>query len=168
MCLGRGSLLASRPGHVQSETSQIFHQHKLWQGDPLCQKNRQNRHWWGCLPAEAAAAHACVTFWNSQTVAENWPKKTQQSWSLSMFKDRLETYHTPTETRWREIKGKQTMNICLLWKSECNTNFLHSKELPKGQNVFQAPDFPCQPGQHLKTFSTSFSLQPPATATMSW
>lgn len=41
MCLGRGSWLASRPGHVQNGTSRIFHRHKLWQGDPLCQRDRE-------------------------------------------------------------------------------------------------------------------------------
>jgi len=65
-------------------------------------------------------------------------------------------------------RGKQTLNICLLWKSKCYINFLHDKEQPKGQNVFQAPDFPCQPGQHLKTFSTSFSLRGPLPQLQRW
>lgn len=65
MCLGRGSSLASRPGHVQSETNQIFHLHKLWRGDPLCQRDRET---FVKMPSWRSSCCSCPhlgTFWNS-------------------------------------------------------------------------------------------------------
>lgn len=106
MCLGRGSSLASRPGHVQSETSQIFHQRKLWQGDPLCQRNKQTDIDEGAFLERQLLLRP---LWPSEThrqLQKTGGKKKRQPTELKYIHVQRQTKNLP-HTHWNKMEGDQ-------------------------------------------------------------